>query len=277
MKHKDITHPNLNNGKKTRVYFTVHEKEFDVFFREIYEEQHYVQGLDYLLSTGGAKWNKKGVLLESGFKKDLAVVDLGANVGLATLYFAPYVKKIYAFEPSPPVFEALKKNTEHLDNVEVFNEGVAALSQRLLMGSEQAGSLPQKIWYGDEKPKQQLCADFYDIKTLFEKHNIEHVDLLKIDIEDAEHEVFPSKEFGKVSKNIDAIVGEGHIIIGSDGKSLQTSPAFIPLMLEEWGYKTEFIDTKQVYFTWVQTYTDYHTKEKKEYKIPIPAAFFAKK
>lgn len=258
MNHRDITHPNLNNGTKTRVYYTVHEKEFDVFFREIYDEEHYKKGLDHLFGSVDKK----------------VVVDLGANVGLATLYFVPYAKKIYAFEPSPPVFEALKKNTEKLDNVEVFNEGVLVETKDVEMASRHPLSPPQAVWDGSSNVANLVMAKFYNIQELFQRHNITHVDLLKIDIEGIELEIFPSKEFGNVAKDIDAIIGEGHII--REGElGIKAVPQFIPLMLDEWGYKTEFIKTPNPYFSWKWEFEQ--PDRKREYTVEIDAIFFAKK
>ena len=60
-------------------------------------------------------------------KKDMVVVDVGANIGIVTQYMRDYAKKIYAIEPSSEHFEALKKNKEFnkWDNVEIFKLAIA--------------------------------------------------------------------------------------------------------------------------------------------------------
>ena len=60
-----------------------------------------------------------------GRVKDGVVLDVGANVGLASTYFQDVAKQIYAFEPSPLFFEALMKNTERFKNVKIFNLGIS--------------------------------------------------------------------------------------------------------------------------------------------------------
>ncbi|HZF10313.1 MAG TPA: amino acid adenylation domain-containing protein [Thermoanaerobaculia bacterium] len=64
------------------------------------------------------------------------VFDVGANIGLFTLYAkdrAPGLT-VYAFEPVPPLFDVLRRNTESLQNVHRFDfalsdrEGTAALT-----------------------------------------------------------------------------------------------------------------------------------------------------
>ena len=60
-------------------------------------------------------------------KKDMVILDVGANIGVVTQYMRQFAKKIYAIEPSPEHFEALKKNKEFngWDNVEIFNLALA--------------------------------------------------------------------------------------------------------------------------------------------------------
>ena len=43
-------------------------------------------------------------------RKDMTIMDIGANIGVTVQHFQPYAKKLYAIEPSPEHFEALKKN-----------------------------------------------------------------------------------------------------------------------------------------------------------------------
>ena len=40
-------------------------------------------------------------------KKDMVIIDVGANIGVVTQYMRQFAKKIYAIEPSPEHFEAL--------------------------------------------------------------------------------------------------------------------------------------------------------------------------
>ena len=60
-------------------------------------------------------------------KKDMVVMDVGANIGIITNHFRPYAKKIYAIEPEKENFRALKKNKEHNDwkKVELFRVAIA--------------------------------------------------------------------------------------------------------------------------------------------------------
>jgi FkbM family methyltransferase len=51
------------------------------------------------------------------------VIDAGANLGVFSIFIAKKYPQstIYAFEPTPAVFQALEKNTEPYPNIKVFN------------------------------------------------------------------------------------------------------------------------------------------------------------
>ena len=55
-----------------------------------------------------------------------SVVDAGANMGIFSIFAAVKhpATTIYAFEPTPRTFAALKENTKHYPNIKVFNFGL---------------------------------------------------------------------------------------------------------------------------------------------------------
>jgi len=77
-------------------HLNVHETL--AIYQKIFEEEVYMQ---------------EGVMLEDG----CCVLDIGANIGLFTLYLYdrfPHAR-VYAAEPVPPIFERLKTNIELYD------------------------------------------------------------------------------------------------------------------------------------------------------------------
>ena len=105
------------------------------------------------------------------------------------------------------------------------------------------------------------------MKAFFEEHNIEHVDLLKIDTEGAEYLILPSPGFARVASKIDYIIGEAHYV------DCQLIPDFIPATLKEHGFTCEFLPIDNMYLTF-----DIDTNgEKRSYKIHKQTLFFAKR
>ena len=103
MKTKLIKNPKVNNGQEILIHYPQPDKEFMDQVEEIFGQEHYKEGK-----------RKNGVY-----------VDIGANIGLTTLYFKDCARKYYAVEPSKACFEALKLNTAGLPNVELFNFAIS--------------------------------------------------------------------------------------------------------------------------------------------------------
>jgi FkbM family methyltransferase len=59
-------------------------------------------------------------------KKFDCAVDVGGNIGLHTVRFAPLFETVHSFEPTTTNFECLQKNTESLDNVILHRLGLGA-------------------------------------------------------------------------------------------------------------------------------------------------------
>lgn len=143
-------------------------------------------------------------------RKDMVVIDYGANSGLVTKYMIPYCKKIYAVEPSPEHFEALKKNKEfnQWDNVEIFNEAVAEVDGELnlsrMSNNLTCNSLGNN--YGDDGVKVKTRR----LDTFFKDNNIDEVDFIKMDIENYEDVVLRSEGFLNVAPKIKSIMLEFH-------------------------------------------------------------------
>ncbi|MFA6530686.1 MAG: FkbM family methyltransferase, partial [Candidatus Micrarchaeia archaeon] len=64
------------------------------------------------------------------FKKDDIVVDIGAHIGIFTIFAASHAAKVFSYEPDPGNFAQLKKNLSinHLPDAAAFNIGVAGKS-----------------------------------------------------------------------------------------------------------------------------------------------------
>jgi len=142
------------------------------------------------------------------------IIDAGANIGLASIYFAnkfPEVK-ILAIEPEASNFEMLKKNTAQYENIipihgALWNEN----NQIDLMdpGLGEWGFMTQEVNLKEENlGERRHRVKGLTIDRIMEEHGIEFADILKIDIEGAEREVFNDPS-GWISK-VGALIIELH-------------------------------------------------------------------
>jgi len=148
-------------------------------------------------------------------KKDLVVIDVGANLGMFTYYASRFAKEIYAVEPSVEHFDVLMKMLDYnkLENVHPINKAIYIKPgtypgfkppENRTMNSLHQGvtggrpDVPFENWECITLP--QLFADF----------SINHVDVMKLDIEGTETELICSTSFKEVAPKIDLIVLEQH-------------------------------------------------------------------
>ena len=112
------------------------------------------------------------------------IFDVGANVGVFTLtclkLFQP--KSVYAFEPVPLTFQCLEKNTLQLPEVKAFNLGLSNFTGKSYMEFDPDNSALSKV-RGSDGVEVNLTT----LQNFVKEHNIEKIDLLKIDVESHEH------------------------------------------------------------------------------------------
>jgi FkbM family methyltransferase len=161
--------------------------------------------------------------------KPMTIVDVGSNIGVVTDYMRTKAKKLYAIEPSPEHFEALKKNKEfnNWDNVEIFNFAIDDHN-----GEEEFHQNPKNrtcnslaMKFNDETTEKVKVKS---MDTFFEENKIEEVDFMKFDVEGAEDVILRSDGFKKVSKKIKNIEVEFHFPTWQD---------LVKYMVEELGFK----------------------------------------
>jgi len=141
------------------------------------------------------------------------IVDAGANIGLTSMYFANKFpeSKIIAIEPEGSNFQVLKRNVTPYENIipvcgalwhenakiDLVDPGLGEWGFMTQAGATEEG-------YGEILHEIQGMT----VDTIMKEQGIEHIDILKIDIEGAEREVFedPSSWIDKV----DALIVELH-------------------------------------------------------------------
>ena len=156
-------------------------------------------------------------------KSDLTIIDIGANLGLTSMYFSRFAKQIYALEPSTEHFANLKKNIEYnkLDHVKAINKAIWTESGKFPFGgppqNKTMRSLHMATW---ENGKPIETVNTITFSDLFVEEEIDHIDLMKLDIEGEETELLSSRSFSAVADKIDMILAEVHSWSGRNNNQL---------------------------------------------------------
>jgi FkbM family methyltransferase len=121
------------------------------------------------------------------------ILDCGANIGLTAIYLAEHypAARVLAIEPHPENFKLLCANTAFQKRITPIQACVAASSGKrkfLTVDKPAWGNRTNETGEGIEVPVatiDSLCRD----------HDVDFIDILKIDIEGAEKEVFSHSAF----------------------------------------------------------------------------------
>jgi FkbM family methyltransferase len=143
----------------------------------------------------------------SGFNinDDDMIIDVGAHIGLFSLFISQQCKKgkIFAYEPIEKNFNILKENIElnKIKNVIYFNSAVSNQSNKLKIFIDSDDSAHSIF----ESDKKFIEVNSTTIKSIFDENKIKNCNLLKLDCEGAEYQIIesiPKEYFLKIDKMI---------------------------------------------------------------------------
>lgn len=155
-------------NKKKITFFLRHSMDFAVL-KEIYIEKEY-------------EWFP--------IKKPKVIIDMGAHFGDTALYYNAMFPdaKIIAIEPSPENYGRLVKHTKNNENIIPVQVAVSDETGSIGLNILKS-SLSHSITNRDTA-FETVQVDQISLKGLFEKYELDKVDMIKFDIEGAEFSLF---------------------------------------------------------------------------------------
>jgi FkbM family methyltransferase len=140
-------------------------------------------------------------------RTNLIFLDIGANIGLVSIYAVPYCKRIVAVEPALDTFQQLFKNTKDYQ----------------IIGCDQSALSPKdglvEFFVNDINFTASSTVNTYGTRTevrgrtlmsILDRNYLTHVDVAKIDAEGAEGESLSYSQILNASPIIDCYYIETH-------------------------------------------------------------------
>lgn len=166
-------------------------------------------------------------LLNAVFHRSMCFFDVGANIGYYSVVAAARCERVYAFEPVPRLFESLCENVELNPAVNISPQRVALSghtgSTKFFVvndcGNQGLSSL------NESAGAQEITVQAQSLDDFVREQKVKRIDLMKVDVEGAEEQVFQAGAGVFGSDGAPDIVFECHPGATSDQK------------LREFGYR----------------------------------------
>jgi FkbM family methyltransferase len=138
------------------------------------------------------------------------IVDAGANIGMATLYFASRYPgaRVLAIEPESKNFEMLQRNCARLSNVVLVQAALWPVQRRLAISDPGDGAWAYSVT-AQSANESTAEVSAITMEEIFCKLAANNIDLLKLDIEGSERELFAT-DAGAWLGRVECIVVELH-------------------------------------------------------------------
>lgn len=160
---------------------------------------------DVLLRTRGEYWVPQEVAPS-------VILDIGANIGAATLYFAQRFPqaKIYAFEPVPDNFALLEKNIAGLPNVTALPVALGSQDGVLEIALAHDRNFGSFSFFSEQaEGTSKFPVQIKAVAPYLAELGIARADLIKIDTEGAEYDILTALN-PEMIKSARWIIGELH-------------------------------------------------------------------
>ncbi|MDR3001824.1 MAG: FkbM family methyltransferase [Fibromonadaceae bacterium] len=199
-----------NNEYLTKTTFTPIDNNIVEIVKDDYKFPMYVRNgtTDVLIYKSIMESAEYDFLVKNEPK---VIIDAGANIGLASVLFAnkyPFAK-IIAIEPEESNFEMLKKNTAPYSNIHIIKAALwNSICELDLFGGYDHWGFRLGMDRKESRMSKQHLTKTITIEKIIEDFNVDKIDILKIDIEGSEKEVFDSS-FAWIDK-VNSIIVELH-------------------------------------------------------------------
>lgn len=126
------------------------------------------------------------------------IIDVGANVGLAAIYFVNKYPKstVFCIEPEKTNFELLKENVAKYNNIHPLKNAISNQSGQTInvidIGGGNWAFRTEAVEFSQNK-KVNDSAKTITITDIMKQNGLDTIDILKIDVEGAEGQLFESR------------------------------------------------------------------------------------
>ncbi len=140
-------------------------------------------------------------------KSNLVFLDIGANIGLVSIYAVPFCKRIVAIEPNPDIFPQLVENTRNYSIIERQRVALAPVNEMVEFFINDINFTASSTVNTHGKWVQ---VEGMTLPRILAMNHLTHVDVCKCDAEGSEGESLSYHELHAARDIIDCFFIEMH-------------------------------------------------------------------
>lgn len=181
-------------------------------------------------------------------RSNMTIVDMGANIGLFSLYAHDSASRLIAVEPAPPTFEMLTKLTKDIPVIERIEGAISYSDDPVTFFINENPTVNSLL----DRNGQATTVRGMSLASFFKDNNLNSVDFCKCDIEGSESEVLTEANLDAVKDVVKFWFIEVH---QTDVKqypwpgNLGSNRNRIESIMRNMGYSTEQVINDQL-FAW---------------------------
>jgi FkbM family methyltransferase len=166
-------------------------------------------------------------------KKDMIIFDIGAHIGLFSLYASDSAKKIYAFEPDSIHFNILKELTYNFTNTNTIIPVNMAISVNKEDSIFYMNNINTTMHSLVNQYSEQTIVKCIDLYSFIQNNKLDIVDLIKCDIEGGEIIIFTKEEIKKIKNIVKHLYIKVH---NTPGRNINENIDFLKKNFKSEGY-----------------------------------------
>ena len=147
-------------------------------------------------------------------QEELNLIDLGANIGLFSMYVAPVCEKVFSVEPTPSHFALLNELVDiaGIKNIEPLNLAVGTEDGEAEFNIHERNSTMNSFISHRTDPHsgKTVKVKTKTLNSIIDSLDIDRVGFVKMDIEGFENEIIFEESFEEALTKIDGMYVEVH-------------------------------------------------------------------
>ena len=146
--------------------------------------------------------------------EDLNMIDLGANIGLFSMFAAPICEKVFSVEPTPSHFALMQELVDlaGIKNIEMLNLAVGTEDGEAEFNIHERNSTMNSFISHRTDPHsgKTVKVKTKTLNSIIDSLDIDRVGFVKMDIEGFENEIIFEESFEEALTKIDGMYVEVH-------------------------------------------------------------------